>query len=114
MMYVVQRRLDEYSFFVVTAAVVFGPQLMKTYRLGAWCRLLHRRRRVPTDRHLNPPSLYSEAAENRNQARKQDAKLFLKVVVEPTVKERVALCRSRRPSWTRTIPDQTLDLVARC
>ena len=91
MMYVVQRHLDEHLLFVVVAAVAVGPQLVKSYCLRANGRRLQRQRRVHADGRLYSTSLPATAAasEDGKQARKQNAKLFLEVVVEPPVEERV-------------------------
>ena len=90
MMYVVQRRLDEDFLFVIAARVQFGPQLVKSYRLSTWSMLLlgHRRSVCGRRRH-HSQSFPAVTAKNPKQKGKQDAKLFLKVVVEPTVQERV-------------------------
>ena len=93
MMYVVQRHLDEHLLFVVVAAVAVGPQLVKSYCLRANGRRLQRQRRIHADGRLYSTSLpttaAADASEDGKQARKQNAKLFLEVVVEPPVEERV-------------------------
>ena len=95
MIHVVQRHFDEHLFFVAVAAVAFRLQLVQTYCLRAYGRRrLPRRCGIHTDRRcLYSPSLpaAAAAAENSKQARKQNTKLFLEVVVEPAVEERVTM-----------------------